>query len=110
MTFERRAGESRKIGPVRRLNVGNVFARGSSMPMVESLREFEPQMTLEVFLQLLRCHQAALQSSLWSHDAPASARPALYLDKAEADAIIAELAKLLAEVAALRASSSRVTS
>jgi hypothetical protein len=77
------------------------------MSTVESLLASERGMTLDVFLQLLRGHQAALQSSLWSCDAPSPIRPALYLDQAETEAVITELTGLLAEVATLRASSGR---
>jgi hypothetical protein len=86
------------------LNIGNVFASGSCMSMVEPLNPSDRGMTLGVFLQLLRCHQAALQSSLWSLDAT---RPALYLDETETQAVITELTALLADAAVLRASSGK---
>jgi hypothetical protein len=92
--------EKTRIGS--RLRIGNVFATGACMSMVESLPPSERGMTLGVFLQLLRCHQAALQSSVWSFDAT---RPALYLNETETQAVITELTALLADVAVLRASS-----
>jgi len=51
-------------------------------------------MTLDVFLKVLQTHRAALQSSAWPRPHGPSTGPALYLDAADTQALIAELTRL----------------
>ncbi|MGE5245877.1 MAG: hypothetical protein ACM3SQ_16770 [Betaproteobacteria bacterium] len=51
-------------------------------------------MTLDLFLNLLRAHLAALQSSTWPEPHGPSCGPALYLDAADTRRLIAELTQL----------------
>jgi hypothetical protein len=48
-------------------------------------------MTVDLFIDLLRAHRAALQSSVWPEPHSASSGPALYLDAADTEALIAAL-------------------
>ena len=51
-------------------------------------------MTLDLLLELLRSHLAALRSSGWPHPHGPSNGPALYLDAADTSALITELARI----------------
>jgi hypothetical protein len=58
--------------------------------------------TIELFLELLHAHLAALRSPLW-RDADGAARgPALYLDAVDTQSLIAELMRLKAEADMMR--------
>ena len=73
-------------------------------PVVHSIERNRPEMTLNLLADLLRGHLAALQSSAWPQPQGASSGPALYLDAAETQALIAELARVQRQLAAARAS------
>jgi hypothetical protein len=60
-------------------------------------------MTVEVFVEILRCHLAALRSSAWPRPGNSSTGPALYLDEADTQAAITELTRLHDELAEARA-------
>jgi hypothetical protein len=51
-------------------------------------------MTLDILLDVLGAHLAALQSSGWPQPSGPSLGPAIYLDEADTQALLAELTRL----------------
>ena len=62
-------------------------------------------MTLDMFIRVLRAHQAALSSTSWPQPHGTSNGPALYLDGEDTQALIEQLTKAREELAARTSSS-----